>query len=256
MDSVISPTLLIANVMHKRTQPKVNCFQYKLYYLTLPLTQLFKLSTRLFSVNRFNLLSLFLKDYGNNEEDTTQWIRDTLSSYGLDESVTGNIMLVTLPRIMGYAFNPVSFWFCLDTEHQIRAVISEVNNTFGDRHFYISYHDDHQPISPDDIMTSRKVFHVSPFLTIEGTYHYRFIFTAQRVAVWIDHVTQDGVVLHTSLIGKRIALTDKHLLICFLRYPFVTFKVISLIYWQAMKLYRKGIRYHSRPSPPSNSTTR
>ena len=254
---VSSPhTLLIAEVAHRRAQPKVHAFRYHVYYLCAALSGLKQLGHGILSYERANLLSYRQKDHGNPTMANETWIRQILKEWELADSVTGDIMLVTMPRILGYAFNPVSFWFCLDKEGQIRAVLSEVNNTFGEKHCYLSYHDDMRPIGPDDWMESEKVFHVSPFLSVEGTYRYRFIFTDKRVAVWINHYTEKGEMIATSLIGKRIALTRANLLWCFVRYPLLTFKVIALIHWHALLLFTKHIRYHRKPPLDAKEITR
>lgn len=253
---IATPSLLIADIAHKRTQPKVNAFRYSAYYLCFPTHQIDATRRRILSLSRFNLFSYYEKDNGDKSTTNEDWIRQALKDWQLDDVTDGEVVLVTMPRILGYAFNPVSFWFCLDNTGQIRAVLSEVHNTFGEAHSYISYHDDKRPITQDDWMHSQKVFHVSPFMTIEGSYHYRFILSDKKVAVWINHETDDGMMLHTSMIGKRIPLTNKNLLICFVRFPLVTFKVIGLIHWQALKLFTKGIRYHRKPPQQTPTMTR
>jgi hypothetical protein len=100
------------------------------------------------------------------------------------------------------------------------------------------------------------VFHVSPFLRIEGEYRYRFILNDTKVAVWINHVNEAGETLYTSMIGERLPLTSLNLLKCFVRYPLVTFKVIGLIHWQALKLLSKGVRYHRKPPLTSQDISR
>ncbi len=249
-------SLLIAEVSHRRAQPKVHAFRYHVYYLSVALSALKQLGCGILSFERFNLMSYREADHGNPKIANETWIRQVLKEWSLSEVTTGEIMLVTMPRILGYAFNPVSFWFCLDGEGGIRAVLSEVNNTFGEKHCYLSYHDDRHPIGPDDWMVSEKVFHVSPYLTVEGTYRYRFIFSEKRVAVWINHDTSAGEMIATSLIARRIPLNSRNLLRCFFRYPLVTFKVIALIYWHAIRLLAKGLRYHRKPRLGAKEITR
>lgn len=249
-------SLLIAKVAHQRKQPKHHGFCYGMYYLCFPLSKLDALASPLLSVDKPNLYSFRQRDHGAPEMDNDAWIRGILREHGLDEVVDGDIMLVTLPRLMGYVFNPVSFWFCLDGDQQLRAVLCEVNNTFGERHCYLCYHDDMRPIAPDDWLYSRKEFHVSPFMEVKGDYRYRFIFNERKVAVWIHHGTEEGDMLHTSLIGERVPLTTRSLLRCFVRYPLVTLRVIGLIHWHALKLTLKGIRYRRKPAPPEHTLTR
>ncbi len=251
-----TPSILTARVIHERTQPKQNKFAYNVYYLCFATHLVQQLKRFMLPLKRFGVLSYYEQDRGDKTQTNDTWIRSVLKDWELLDVVTGNIILVTMPRILGYAFNPVSFWFCFDEEEQLRAVLSEVNNTFGEQHCYISYHDDTRPITQDDWMQSEKVFHVSPFLSIEGRYEYRFICNAEKVAVWINHITEKGVMLRTSVIGKRIPLTNKNLFIQFITKPLVTFKVTGLIYMQAMKLALKGIKYTRKPTPPAKDITR
>jgi uncharacterized protein len=251
-----TPSLLIAKVVHERTQPKRHKFSYNVYYLCFATHAVQSLKRFFLPLSRFSLMSYWEKDRGDRVQNNDRWIRSVLKDWHLSDIVTGNIILVTMPRILGYAFNPVSFWFCFDEQEHLRAVLSEVCNTFGERHCYISYHDDKRPITQDDWLHSEKVFHVSPFMQVEGRYDYRFICTKDKVAVWINYMTAQGTMLHTSIIGKRIPLTNKNLLIQFIVHPFVTFKVTSLIYMHALKLVSKGITYTRKPTPPFKDITR
>ncbi len=257
---MLANNLLIADVVHKRLQPKENAFRYKVYYLCVPLSALKELArVRLLSVNRFNLFSLKEKDYGlpsqpNRAGESESYIRALLKEHGIT-AADGEIVLQTLPRLVGYAFNPVSFWFCLDKAGKLRAVVNEVNNTFGERHIYVVAHKDGRVIQPNDWLEKDKVFHVSPFMRVEGRYRFRYIYTEEKTAVWIDYATEEGDMLVTSVIGKRKPLTTRNLLYCFLRYPLVTAKVIGLIHYQALKLVAKGIKYIPKPTPPKDEVT-
>lgn len=248
--------LLLADVAHARYRPKRNAFHYRVYYLYLALDELSRARTRLLSINRPNLFSMYEKDHGTGGATNCEaWIRDVLHQWNITKA-DGRIRLLTMPRLFCYAFNPVSFWFCFDQNDQLRCVLSEVNNTFGDRHCYLSFHDDQSPITGEDWLTSRKIFHVSPFIPIVGDYHFRFMIDNQRVGVWINHHDDDGLLLTTSLIGKPQKLSDRALLYYCLRYPLVTLKVITLIHYQAVRLMIKGIRYIRRPQPPAEEISR
>lgn len=256
LSAPLSHALLTGRVMHMRHWPKTNGFRYGMYYLCLPLSALPALNgLRLLSLNRANLWSLREADHINRREPMERWIRDQLARFQLSEA-DGEVVLLTLPRLMGYAFNPVTFWFCLDRAGALRAVLSEVNNTFGERHCYLSFHDDHRPIVPDDVLESRKVFHVSPFMDRHGHYTFRFVYGEKRIGVWID-LWQDGRnMLSTALTGTRRPLTDGALLRCFWRYPLVTLKVTFLIHYQALRIVLKGIRYRPKPTPLQEVLTR
>lgn len=245
---VIEHGLLRAQIVHHRNEPHKNSFRYHVYYLAFPLSRMAEIAqSKLCKVNQLSLMSYYEKDHGATSMSNEVWARGMLKEWNLDHVCDGEITLVTMPRILGYQFNPVSFWFCCDKAGEVRAVLSEVHNTFGEAHIYVSYHDDHRPIAADDWMESVKMFHVSPFMRIDGTYRYRFIFSDTKIAVWIIYEQNDGVVLHTSLIGTRHPLNARNLAYCFVRYPLVTFKVMALIHWQALKLALKGVRYHRKP---------
>ena len=151
--------------------------------------------------------------------------------------------------MLGYVFNPVSFWFCLDMQGSLRAVLSEVCNTFGERHCYLSFHDDRRPIGNDDWLRAEKVFHVSPFMDVVGHYMFRFVYREDKIGAWIDYYDAEGLMLNTSVVGKRRPLTAHNLLTCFFRYPLVTLKVIGLIHYEAVRLCLKGIRHRTKPLP-------
>jgi DUF1365 family protein len=252
----ISNGLLVAKVAHARTRPVRNQFTYSVYYICVALRDLTLLNRLwLFSLNRWNLLSLLEKNYGIGELLPQPWIRSVLEQYHITQA-NGEVVLLTMPRIMGYAFNPVSFWFCLDASGQLRAVLAEVSNTFGEKHCYLLFHDDQRPITPDDWLRADKVFHVSPFLAVNGHYEFRFSYSETAIGVWINHHDATGELLTTSLAGKRSAISWHRLLWCFFRYPFVTIKVIALIHYQAIKLLRMGIRYLRKPLPPASEISR
>ncbi len=242
-------SLFIADVAHARLSPKRNTFHYKVYYLCFALSAWKELKNSIFSLGKFNLFSIHEKDYGDGTTPPEAWIKTLLQQRNISQA-DGEIVLLTLPRVLGYAFNPVSFWFCLDATGNLRAVLVEVSNTFGEKHCYLCYHEDNRVITAQDWLFSNKVFHVSPFLPVRGDYHFRFAYSANKIAVWIDYYEENEKILATSLIGKRYPYTTKKLLACFFRYPLVTIKVIALIHYQALKLVRKGIHYRRKPPVP------
>lgn len=236
---VLTPQIYTAKVMHKRLFPKVNHFVYGLYYLALPLPAT-SLPSRILSFNA--------KDHGARDgSDVQDWARGILSGYGLNEHVS-RIVLVTMPRVFGYVFNPVSFFLCLDTEHKLRAVICEVHNTFGEQHSYLCARDDHAPISPDEWLQAEKLFHVSPFLPRDGHYAFRFALHNEQLGIWIDYYDKaSNKQLITSLTGTLSPLDATSLKRAFWTHPLITLKVIALIHWQAIRLVSKGIRYVVKP---------
>jgi len=247
--------LLIADVAHARQVPKKNAFRYGVYYLCFALKDKARLALSCLSLGRFNLFGFYDHDHGDKTMTPESWIQKALAEWGLKEA-DGDVVLLTMPRVLGYVFNPVSFWFCLDKQGNLRAVLSEVTNTFKDRHCYISFHDDHRPISRDDWLGAEKIFYVSPFLPVEGSYQFRFAYGEEKLGVWINYYQGETLMLTTSLTGKRIGLTSANLIKCFFRYPLVTLKVITLIHYQALKIVCKGIRHYTHPKPPSLEISR
>ena len=252
----LSNALLRAQVTHARHSPKPHAFRYGVYYLCFGLSDLPRLANRLLSLDRFNLFSFYERDHGAKDGSSNEaWIRGILREWDIPHA-DGQIVLQTLPRILGYVFNPVSFWFCLDESGRLRAVLSEVCNTFGERHCYISFHDDRRPIHQDDRLTSQKLFHVSPFMDVRGHYQFRFAYREDATGVWIDYYDNGTLMLATSVTGRREPLTTRRLLYYFFRYPLVTFKVIGLIHFEALRLLLKGMRYRAKPIPPTSEVTR
>jgi len=165
-------------------------------------------------------------------------------------------MLLCHPRILGYVFNPVSFWFCLDEEEKLIAVLAEVQNTFGEAHSYLVYNLDRSPIDNSQEHFVKKEFHVSPFFERQGNYRFKFDYNHKKIMVLIDYFDQEKLMLKTSLTAQRNSLNDKNLIKTFFLIPFVTFKVIFLIHYQALKIILKGIKYIKKPAQLFNKITK
>jgi uncharacterized protein len=245
---IVEPAIFEGRVMHKRQQPVENGFVYPIYYLSMPLDRMADLNDGWrFGVNRPGVMSFQARDHGNHSEpDLRPWIRDILDQHGSTEITT--ITLMALPRVFGYVFNPISFWFCHDSDHNLRAVLCEVNNTFGETHSYLCMNENRTPITPDTWLTAEKIFHVSPFLERQGNYRFRFAVNDEKISIWINyHDEKKGIDLLTSLTGKLTPYTRAARRRVFWRYPLVTLMAIYRIHWQALKLWGKGVRYVSKP---------
>lgn len=240
--------LYSGRIVHARLGAGHNAFAYPGFFLCFPLAQREALRSRLFSLNRWNLFSYHDRDHGDGD-DPERWLRDILSRHGLDRA-DGEIWLQTMPRILGHVFNPVSFWYCHDREGQLRAVLCEVNNTFGERHGYLLSAPQQAVIHANSELRSDKVFHVSPFCPVSGEYRFRFRQHSGYRHVAIDYWQGDQLTLKTSVSGKAMALNDRHLLQTFLRLGWATVMVVLRIHWQALKLWRKGVTFHRKPNPP------
>lgn len=259
-----SAQLFFGKVMHRRLRPAIHHFVYPVYFCVLPLSALEQVGNPLFSINRFNLFSFHYADHGARDgSHPLPWIKALLARHGIEAD--GEISLQCFPRVLGFVFNPVSFWYCQNRSGQLVAVLAEVNNTFGERHNYLLAHADGRPIGDGEVIERKKVFHVSPFMAVAG--HYRFRFYAKAapeaasgaLAHWrlacIDHVDAGGDLLHTSLSGKASEMACGPLLSAFFSYPWLTLGVVVRIHWQALRLWLKRVPFFTKPEPPLEETT-
>jgi len=252
----MTPQLVAAHTYHKRIGGPANAFRYSVDYVLSEPDANARLPW-LMSRNRFNLTSLNDADHGGARGNGrgADWVRAVLADHGLQALVGMRVLLLAQPRMLGFLFNPVSFWLIIDGADQLRAFIAEVNNTFGERHSYLCHHPELTPIQPTDTLTSAKVFHVSPFQDVGGTYGFRFGYTPDHISVRIDfRMGKDGLL--ATLAGDRKPLTSAVLMKSVLRRPFGSARVVFLIYWQAMVLRRKGVRVRPVPAPPKVEVTR
>ena len=237
---VMMPQIFTAKVMHKRLFPKENSFAYGVYYLALPLPVAEK---------QRGLVRFDATDVGKRDgSDPEAWVRGILHDYHLND-ICRHIILVTMPRVFFYVFNPVSFYLCLDGEAKLRAVLCEVHNTFGEQHCYLCANQAGAPILANQWLASDKIFHVSPFLPRTGHYKFRFNYSTEKLAIWIDYCDESGQKqLLTSLIGRLSPMNATTLRQALWRHPWVTLKTIYLIHWQALRLLLRGISYFTKPS--------
>ncbi|HJV01145.1 MAG TPA: DUF1365 domain-containing protein [Burkholderiaceae bacterium] len=244
--------LVHAQVMHARLRPVPHRFVYPLFYVRLNLARLDACGSPCFGVDRWRPLSILRRDYGPRDGSSLeQWMRALLHAHHI--VADGEIWLQTFPRVLGYAFNPVSFWHCHDAAGQLCAVLAEVNNTFGESHRYllrVSQRADGTATASAD-----KQMHVSPFCAAQGRYHFRFRLGATRHRTSIDYDDGDGLLLRTALSGQPVPMTGRALAAALLRYPLLGLGIIFRIHWQALRLWLKRIPFHSKPPAPAHHTT-
>ena len=249
------PKLLIGQVMHRRLRPAKNAFVYPVFYVQMPLADLSAGKSPIFSVDRNNLLSFHQKDHGPRDgSPLLPWIQSLLREHGLPDD--GEIMLQCFPRVLGYVFNPVSFWFCRNRGGALIAVLAEVSNTFGGRHNYLLHNPDGTALRDGQLLTTSKQFHVSPFCEVEGGYRFRFYLDKPALLARIDYDDAEGELLLTAISGKARAWSTQTLLAAFLRMPLLTAGVMLRIHWQALKLWLKGVPFFGKtvPQPLQEST--
>ena len=230
-------------VRHRRARPFVYALEHGVHYLALDLDELDEVvrSSRLIGRNRRSVVELRDSDHLDPPAgDLRAAFLDHLESQGVD--ATGwQITLVTNPRILGYVFNPASFYLCRDAAGELRVVVVEVHNTHGERHLYTL-----RPRNgaPDFVASMDKAFYVSPFIGFSGGYNVRVRDEPSRLRITINHALPDGIVLHASLDVARRPLTDRNLVRMLLQNPLVTQKTTLMIHWHALRLWLRGARFH------------
>ena len=244
-----------AEVTHTRSGPIRHRLRHSVFYLYLDLNKLDDVAgqSRIFSHNRFNLLSFFDSDHGDRDgKPIGVWIDAQLKRADLFDP-EGHIYLLTLPRILGYAFNPLSVYYCFDRHNHLIAVLHEVRNTFGELHGYLLRA---QP-SPEGRVRQEtaKRFHVSPFLGMTAHYWFRLNVPAEVLTVGIRETTEEGVGLMAFLRGHRRPLTDWELLRAVIAMPLMTIKVMASIHIHAVRLWLKGATFHRKPPAPQQTVT-
>lgn len=247
--------LYAGSVSHVRLKPKRHRLRYRLFSLLLDLDELTSCdrALSLFSVNRANLFSLFERDYGAPcAGGLKAHIECLLAEAGLAPD-GGPVRLLTMPRVLGYAFNPLSLFFCHRKDESLAAILYQVNNTFGQRHAYLI------PLAKGEVAPFRqraeKRFYVSPFLDMNLSYAFRIDPPTDNLRVGIIASDAEGPVLCAAQTGVRRPLNDRELLRAFLAYPLLTLKVIAGIHYEALRLWLKGIGLRPRPAPPERSVT-
>lgn len=252
VDDLKWPDHISGHTTHARRGEIRNSFRYSVDYVLLDPT--LDNGPALFSRNRRNLASVEDRNHGGapGKGRGLPWAQQVFQNAGLPSQGI-RILLLTQPGFLGYVFNPVSFWLAYDGD-DLRAVIAEVTNTFGDRHSYLCSNPDFSPIRRGDETQTRKIFHVSPFQDITGTYRFNYDIQPDRISIRIALMDgKQGVI--ATLFGPRKPMTNLSLLRAALRRPTGTFRTIALIHWQALKLKLKGARYRSRPHPPEQDVS-
>ncbi len=232
--------LVHARVMHARLRPVLHRFVYPVFYVRLNLARLADCQSAWFGIDRRAPLSLRTRDYGPRDgSDLQHWMRALLATHGVQAD--GEIWLQTFPRVFGYVFNPVSFWHCHDADGQLRAVLAEVNNTFGETHRYLLQ------LDSNGGAVCLKQMHVSPFCETAGSYRFRFRLEARRPHTAIDYYDKHGLLIRTTLSGQPQPMTARAIAMAMLRYPLLGIGIVFRIHWQALRLWLKGVPFFRKP---------
>ena len=249
----INSCLYKARVMHNRLAPKVNRFHYNVFMFYLDLNEIDLLHKRMkfMSRNRFNLFNFRDKDHlqlprGNPDgsKNVRQHITDYLQTQGVMIG-TGRIMVLTNLCTLGYQFNPVTFYFCYDEENRPICSIVEVCNTFLEMKPYFLGADTNE--NSHFKLNTTKFFYVSPFTDMDTNFDFDLEIPGEKLQIRIDDFDKEGKRFFIStLSGSKKPLTDANLLIYFFSFPLITIKVISMIHWQAFKLWLKKLPFHKK----------
>jgi DUF1365 family protein len=232
----VRSALYTGTLIHSRRTPAENVFRYPACYFLLDLDELDRLQRRLalFAYNRPNVVTLHDADHFDGGP-----LKRSILDFAGDPTVERVLMLAQL-RVLGYVFNPVTFYWLYRGDGTLACMVAELNNTFGERHpellrgAGLAYeHDKH--------------LHVSPFFGLDQSYEYLFSEPEEQIFARI-HVRENGdrpltAVLH----GRRRELTNRSLAMVLARYPLMPHRVTTLIHWQAVKLWRKGVPFHHKP---------
>ncbi len=246
-------------VRHTRLRPRRHAFAYRTFFLLLPMHQLTQPAAMGgLAVNRRGAISFHDSDHGDGrgpeKGGALAWLHEVLKAQGIDDA-DGEIWLHTYPRVFGYTFKPVSFWYCHRADGQLRAIVAEVNNTFGERHCYLL----DAPRYGAELLAD-KCFHVSPFCRVEGRYRFRFMRTMQgaqeRTVVRVDHDDREGPLIQTSVSGQLEPISPAALRRALWHYPAMTLMVMARIHWQALRLWLKRTGFSSKPPAPDQFVTR
>lgn len=243
--------LYVGAVMHHRLRPVRHRFVYQVFWLLLDLDRLDQLERRswLLGIERRRPLSFRARDHGGRDgQPLRPWVEAELTCAGhLTRPAT--ILLLCFPRVLGYGFNPLGIYYCLDERGQLTAAVLEVSNTFGGRHVYVL-----RPAGPQAGPALRdqhaKTFYVSPFIEMDALYRFKLTPPGARLEVVVREDAETRPLLRASLTARRRALSGLELARAFLRTPLLTWKVIAGIHLEALRLWLKGVRVHPLAGSP------
>ena len=245
-DDAFAHRLYVGDVMHMRLRPFGHKFRYRVFTSLLDIDRLDQAARRVFRINRFGLFSFNEKDHGARDGSALRpWVEALLTAEGLARP--DRIMLLSMPRFLGFAFNPLSVYFCYDADGALQSVVYEVKNTFGDQIPYVI------DIRTDADGAARheqaKEMFVSPFIEMDQTYRFTIRPPDEKLALRIKQSDGGADTLIAAQTGMARALSDANLLKLTATHPLAAVKVVAAIHWQALKLAIKGARFHRYPGP-------
>ena len=226
-------------LVHSRRTPARNSFRYPISYWLFDLDEIPDLERRLrlFSANRRNVVSLCDADHFDGDKPLKQAVLDFV-----DDPEVERVVVLTQPRVLGFVFNPVSFYWCYRGDGSLVCMVAELNNTFGERLPELLR-------GPSLEYEHAKHLHVSPFFGLDHAYEYAFSQPGEQIWARIHVRDVDGKRPLTAVLqGRRQELTNASLTRLLARYPMMPLQVIALIHWQALKLWSKRVPFHHKPA--------
>ena len=244
-------------LMHKRFVPKEHKFTYSIFYTLINIDDLDDLKKKyiFFSYNSFNLFSIYDRDHGpRNNKKIKPWILNILKKTGI-KTMNNKIFILSIQRILGHVFNPLTIFFCYNYKNNLEALIYEVKNTFNEQHCYVF------KLNKKDLKkkyfnhSCKKKFHVSPFWDMSANYNFKIKNPDYNFFSSITMNKNNKKIFNAVLNCKYKKINYKNLLILFLKFPFLTIKVVLAIYFEAFKIFIfKGAKYFKKPRLNSKLT--
>ena len=246
----VRSALYTGTVMHARTDPSANVFRYPVYMTLLDLAELPELdrSLPLFGWNRRAPTSYRDRDHID--------VPALLREHGIDLGAGGRMQVLTNLRVLGYVFNPVSFWWCYQADGTLACIVGEVSNTFGERLPYLLLPDGTKAHGTRRTWQTDKRLHVSPFMSMDQRYTWWLSEPGARLAARIDVHEEGRPDFHATLVARRVELTPASLRAALVRYPLMPAVVTGRIHLQALRLWLKRTPFHHKPPFEPGSGTR
>jgi uncharacterized protein len=241
-------------VIHKRFKPKIHSFNYKVFSLLIDLSELDLMhkNLKLFSYDKFNIVSFYNKDHGPRDGSLLKkWVIKNLKENNIETNDI-QIKLLCYPRIFGYVFNPLSVFYIYDKNLELISILYEVKNTFGEQHTYVFKSEKRKNLIQH---VCKKKFHVSPFIEMNCVYFFRLLKPGNKISVIIDQNDKEGRILYASQDGIKSELNNNTLIKAYLKHPLMTFKIILAIHFEAFKLWSKGIKFIKKKIKIKNNIT-